>query len=227
MRLLVLGSLLLSSGTAVAMQNETVQEEAGKLYQRARYHVVRRFQGRLVDTVQESGFPYPPESYLENLTEEQQTAVLTTIDKINAEYDWANMSEEEIIDALHAIRDEMQALYEELGIEGPTLRERIREAIQHRRTENVRENGIQYPREAFLDTLTEEQQTALTTVIDTANATYDWATMTDEEIETALQTVHEELQAVADEYGFELPTFQDRFQHMQRPWHRHRMFDEE
>lgn len=227
MRLLVLGSLLLSSGTAVAMQNETVQEEASNLYQRARYHVVRRFQARLVDTVQESGFPYPPESYLENLTEEQQTAVLTTIDQINAEYDWANMSEEEIVDALRAIRDEMQALYDELGIEGPTLRERIREAIQHRTTENVRENGISYPQEAFLETLTEEQQAAITSVIDTANETYDWSTMTDDDIQVALQAVHDELQTVADDYGFELPTFRDRIRHMRQPWQHRHQFDEE
>lgn len=219
MKLLVLGSLLLSSGTAVAMQNETVQEEAGHLYQRARYHIVKRFKARLIDEVQDTGFPYPPQSFLDNLTEDQQVSVLTTIDQINAEYDWANMSEEDIVEALKLVREEMSALYEELGIDGPTLRERIREAMHNRISQNIQENGIQYPREAFLETLTEEQQTALIEAIDTANETYDWANLSDEELTTALQAVRADLEAIAEEYGFELPSVPDRIRQSRRHWH--------
>ncbi len=212
MKILAIGSLLLSGGTAVAMQNETVREETVNLYNRARYVIQHRIQNRLLEEVKETGFPYPPQAYLDTLTDEQEALVIAQIDQINATYDWANMTDEEILDAFAVIRDDMAALYDELGIDGPNLRERIRQAIERRIHNRLVENGLPYPSETYLESLTEEQQAAFLAVIDTANETYDWANMTREEIKDALISVHEELLVVAEEYGFELPTFQDRFQ---------------
>ncbi len=54
-----------------------------------------------------------------NLTEDQSTALLAKIDDLNATYDWANMSEEEILVAMEVIKVELQELHDEFGITPP------------------------------------------------------------------------------------------------------------
>lgn len=229
MKLFLLGTALLSGGGAVAMQNEDVQEHVYNMTEHARYVIQHRVKNRLLDEVKETGFPYPPQEYLDSLTDEQEALVLTTIDQINTEYDWANMTDEEIIDALQLVKTEMDALYEELGIDGPTLRQRVREYIQERRQErqenivaHVGENGIPYPNEEILADLTEEQAAAVTGLIDEYNANNDWANMTDEEILAVLETFRTEMVDLKEELDIDTPLVprperpMDRFRHHHR-----------
>jgi len=130
MKLLLLGSLLFSGGSAVAMQNETVKDEVSQMYNQAKQMVQKGFKGSMVDRVKESGFPYPNETQLANLTDEQEAILVSTIDQINAEYDWANMTDEEIQAALQDIKVELDALRAELGIEA--VQERIQAKTQQR-----------------------------------------------------------------------------------------------
>lgn len=124
MKLLLLGSLLFSGGSAVAMQNETVNNEVSQAYNRIRVMVRTGFKGSMVERVKENGFPYPSEQQCEHLTDEQEAILMTTIDQINAEYDWANMTDEEIELALQEIKVELDALREELGIYAPQMQQR-------------------------------------------------------------------------------------------------------
>ncbi len=117
MKLLLIGSMLFTGGSAAAMQNETVNGEVTQAYNQAKVIFQKGFRGNMLETVKENGYPYPNEVMLENLTEEQEIALLTTIDQINATYNWATMSDEEILDALQIIKAEMKQLHEELGIE--------------------------------------------------------------------------------------------------------------
>jgi hypothetical protein len=229
MRLLLLGTALLSGGGAVAMQNEDVQEHVYQVTERARYVIQHRVKKHLLEEVKETGFPYPPQAYLDNLTDEQEALVLTTIDQINAEYDWASMTDEEIIETLKLVKADMDALYEELGIDGPTLRQRVREYVQERRQQRqenrvlyVQENGIPYPNEDVLAALTEDQSSAITALIDQYNTDNDWATMTTEEIQAVLETFQTDMIALKDELGITTPLVErperpmDRF----RKWYR-------
>jgi hypothetical protein len=116
MKLLLLGTLLVSGG-GVAATNETVQEEVSNVYQQVKERVQQGFRGSMLERVKESGFPYPNEALLAQMTDEQEAIYMTTIDQINAEYDWANMTDEEIREALELIKVELTALRDEFGIE--------------------------------------------------------------------------------------------------------------
>ena len=135
MKLFLIASALLSGSGAVAMQNETVNEAVTEQASRLRVVIQKRLQQKLFETVKESGFPYPSEEYLATLTEDQAFAITSAIDVINATYDWQSMTDEEIIDALHIVKDELNVLYEELGLEPPVsqIRERIRNRIRNNR----------------------------------------------------------------------------------------------
>jgi uncharacterized membrane-anchored protein YjiN (DUF445 family) len=211
MKLFLIGTLLFSGGTAVAVQNEEVRDRAVALYQNVRERVQHKMKENLLETVKENGFPYPSEERLENLTEDQQFELITLIDQFNATYDWANMTDEEIMDALAVCEDEIHALAEELGIELPqdpirnTFRNRVnrrtREVVKDRLITNLQENGLEYPHQEFLDNLTEEQQQAIVDKIDEFNATYDWANMTEEEIMDAMLVIRAELRELNEEFG--------------------------
>lgn len=126
MKLLALGSLLFTGGSAVAMQNETINQEVTGAYNQVKAMVQKGFQGSMIDRVKEDGFPYPNDTFLAQLTDEQEAIYLTTIDQINAEYDWANMTDEEIAVALQEVKAELEALRVELGIEAPLVQSRVR-----------------------------------------------------------------------------------------------------
>jgi hypothetical protein len=211
MKLFLIGTLLFSGGTAVAVQNEEVRERAVELYKNVRERVQHKMKENLVETVKENGFPYPSEERLENLTEDQQFEIISLIDQFNATYDWANMTDEEIIEALAVCEDEIHALAEELGIELPEdpirnnfrhrVNRRTREVVKDRLITNLQENGLEYPHQEFLDNLTEEQQQAIIAKVDEFNATYDWANMTEEEIMDAMVVVRTELRELNEEFG--------------------------
>lgn len=122
MKLFLLGTMLLSGGAAAT--NDTVQEEVTNVYNQAKVMVQKGFQGSMIDRVKEDGFPYPKDTFLAQLTDEQEALYLTAIDQINVEYDWQNMSDEEIIDALAAVKEELTALRAELGIEVEAIQTR-------------------------------------------------------------------------------------------------------
>lgn len=67
------------------------------------------------------------------------------------------------------------------------------------------ENGFPYPSDEFLGTLTEDQLLAVTTYIDEVNLTYDFSTMTDEELKDILGEIREGMKALFEEQGIELP----------------------
>jgi hypothetical protein len=123
MKLLVLGSLLLSGG-GVAMTNETVQEDIGHVYNQVKEAVRQGFKGSMIERVKESGFPYPNEAFLAQLTDEQEALYVTAIDQINAEYDWSSMTDDEIRLALEAIHEELALLRAELGIDVEPIQQR-------------------------------------------------------------------------------------------------------
>ena len=202
MKLFIIGSLLFSGGGVAAMQNETVNDEVTERVSQVRQYVQNRFKREVFEEVQETGFPYPSEDYLATLTEEQALAVVSEIDLINATYDWPNMTDEEVKEALLIVKDQLATLYETLELEGPF--EYYKDLKRTERIEELKVNGLQYP-EKLLENLTEEQALAVTDKIDELNATYDWATMTDEEIDAALDVVKAEMETLRDELGIEAP----------------------
>ncbi|MBU1020602.1 MAG: hypothetical protein KJ847_05250, partial [Firmicutes bacterium] len=208
MKALLIASMVFGGGSAVAMQNETVNNKVNDSASHFMVKVRNMFKGNHVESIRENGLAYPSDTYLATLTEEQATALISAIDVLNASYDWINMTDEEIQVALENVKTELEALYAELGIEGP-LFAYCDERMESRGFKNMglylQENGLPYPNENFLATLTEEQATAITSAIDNYNATYDWANMTDEEIQVALGTIQTEMQALHTELGIEFP----------------------
>lgn len=71
----------------------------------------------LLDNLKVNGIEYPNEERLANLTDEQSDALIAKIDELNATYDWANLSDEEILAAMEIIKAELQDLHVELGFE--------------------------------------------------------------------------------------------------------------
>ncbi len=126
MNLLLVGSLILGGGSAVAMQNENVAEFASNTVNQAKVMFQQKSRGASIDALKETGFPYPNEEFLSTLTDEQAFQIVSAIDVINATYDFSTMTDEEITDALHEIRLELHDLYVELGIEGPMVQTRAR-----------------------------------------------------------------------------------------------------
>jgi len=212
MKLFLIGTLLFSGSGAAAMQNENVNETVTQAYQNVRQRVQKRVKENVYENIRETGFPYPTEERLATLTEDQQFAIISAIDQVNATYDWTNMSDDEIKEALLVVQEDMSTLCEELGIElsDSFLQNRFQNAVRTRTNEivkghlldNLKENGIEYPSEERLANLTEEQSTALVAKIDELNATYDWATMTDDEILDAMVVIKAELQTLNEEFGF-------------------------
>ncbi len=205
MKLFLISSLLFSGGSAVAMQNETISGEVNKRFVQVKETVQKRqMKNNLLEDVKENGFPYPCEEFLSALTEEQQVAILTQIDMINASYDWPNMTDDEISEALVAARQDLNLLYEELGVEKASLAE-YKAGMNEVRLEEIRENGISYVDTEKHPNLTEEQLTEINALIDELNAEYDFASMTDDELVLALTDARSEIHELFEELGIERP----------------------
>lgn len=116
---LLIATMLMSGGSAVAMQNEEINTVVNETANKVMYQVQNMFKGSQIENVRENGFSYPSDEYLASITEDQAFQIVSTIDVINATYDWANMTDEEIEAALVLVKAELNALYTELGIEGP------------------------------------------------------------------------------------------------------------
>lgn len=124
MKTFLILTALFSSGGAVAVQNDTAQESVKNNIHKIKEMFQHRKGGYDLDSIQENGFPYPSEEVLEQLTEEQAFEITSFIDQVNAEYDFSTMTEEELETAVDEIKDELEVLYEELGVEGLMKRER-------------------------------------------------------------------------------------------------------
>ena len=215
MKLFLIGTLLFSGGSVAAIQNEEVQETVTDMYKNVRERVQKRVKENAFESLRENGFPYPSDERLENLTEEEQLAIISAIDQINATYDFSTMTDEEITEALLVIQEDLNLLADELGLELPDnwlrarfqrrVRNQTREVIKEHLLENLRTEGIEYPSDERLANLTEEQQALIIAQIDELNATYDWANMTDEEIMDAMVVVKEELRSLHEELGLTPP----------------------
>ncbi|MCF7927231.1 MAG: hypothetical protein K9L74_06645 [Candidatus Izimaplasma sp.] len=97
----------------------------------------------------------------------------------------------------------------------------FREARMNGLLERILEEGqIPYPPAGLLERLTEEQQTTVITKIDELNATYDFSSMTEEELLELLPTLQEELVALREELGIEPLQIRDRIREgMQHAYH--------
>ena len=126
MKALLLATLFMSGGSAVALQNEEVQGTVEGVANQISCRVGNMFKGGRVENVKENGFAFPSDEYLSTLTEEQAFAVTSAVDVINANHDWVNMTDEEIIVALQDAHTTLQELYTDLGISGPATQVRLR-----------------------------------------------------------------------------------------------------
>ncbi len=131
---LLIATMVLGGSGAIAMQNPEMSTKVNETGSKVMYQVKKMFNGNSVESLRENGFIYPNEEVLSTLTEDQAFEIISTIDQINATYDWVNMTDDEITDALQLVKDEMSALYSELGIEAPMNQTRTR--TRNRKGEN-------------------------------------------------------------------------------------------
>lgn len=122
---LLVAAMVMGSGSGLALTNDTVRETVSENTNQVMVKVQNMFKGSKIENVKAEGFAYPSEEYLANLTEDQAFQVVSAIDVINAEYDWANMSDDEITEALALVKAELHDLYIELGIEGPLVQSQL------------------------------------------------------------------------------------------------------
>jgi hypothetical protein len=127
---LLVAAMVMGGSSGVALTNETVRDTVSETATQTFEKVQNMFKGTQIETVRAEGFAYPSEEYLAGLTEDQAFQVVLAIDVINATYDWANMTDEEIIDALAIVKLDLQELYDELGIEGPTVQTQARKGYR-------------------------------------------------------------------------------------------------
>jgi len=129
---LLIAAMVMGGGTTVAMQNQEVNQTVNDTASKVMLQVGNMFKGSKLENVRENGFTGPSEEFLSTLTEDQAFQITSTIDVINATYDWANMTDEEIEEALVLVKAEMEALYEELGIEAPMIQTKTQTRTQTR-----------------------------------------------------------------------------------------------
>lgn len=118
-KVLALFGALFTGGT-VALNTE-VDETTEETTEETVEEVVKpkRHKKHNLEEIKETGFPYPSEEFLATLTEDQLLALTTYIDEVNLNYDFSNMTDDELKEALGEVKDGMKALFEEQGIELP------------------------------------------------------------------------------------------------------------
>lgn len=152
---LLIAAMVMGGGTTVALQNENVNHVFNETAENAVYQIGHMFKGSRLENVKEYGFTGPSEEFLSTLTEDQALQITSAIDVINATYDWANMTDEEIQDALVLVKAEMEALYAEFGIEAPMIQTRTQTRTQTKSQTRTR-NGKHW-NEDFEPEINEEQ----------------------------------------------------------------------
>jgi hypothetical protein len=206
MKILAILSLVLGGGSAIALQNDTISETVSSTVDTVTETVSSHLHSDPFDDLSE-GLPYPPDAFLDQLTEEQASAVLALVDSYNASYDFSTLTEEETEAALELFKADMSALFDELGIDFDALKPE--RPVRTNSVAYVQENGVAYLSDEVYALLTEEQATTLTALIDTYNETYDWASMTEEDIQTALETLKADLDTLETEFGVDFNLHKD------------------
>lgn len=97
----------------IELSGEFIQNHFRQRIQTKTNTIIRH---RILNNLKENGIEYPNETRLVNLTEEQIISLLAKIDELNTTYDWVDMTDEEILEAMTVIKLELQDLREELGI---------------------------------------------------------------------------------------------------------------
>jgi len=225
MKLFLAATLLFSGGSAAAAaSNEEVRTEfKTRVTEWVQHRQGERMEDRLTN-IRETGLEYPKQDFLDTLTEDQVIQIVALVDSYNAEYNFSELTDDEIKDILGEFKLEMDALFTELGIENPAptreqmrefakgkIREHMKERFEERyaaKLEELRTDGLLVP-ERLASMLDEEQLAVVQAKVDELNAEYDFASMTDDEIKVALEDIRVEFEALHDELGIEKPEFQE------------------
>jgi division protein CdvB (Snf7/Vps24/ESCRT-III family) len=147
-KLMFMAGALLGTGT-VAMENEAVNEVVTEKTLQVKQMIQKKLGVVTPDQVKEFGYPYPNETFLASLTEDQAFEVISFIDQANATYDWQNMTDEEIEVAISDIKASLHDLYDELGVEPLAIKERVQQGFRkgksadHTSSPNGTQDGTQ------------------------------------------------------------------------------------
>ena len=207
MKIFLILSMTFGAGSYLAAEStdidETITETAHSFINR----VKQRHPKISLDSIRENGFPYPDNVYLESLTDEQVTTLVAYIDQVNVYYDFTNMSDDEIKDALFVIRADLKDLSLELSL--PNYHEFM---MDEKIVEYIRENGFTLPTDRLYSRLDEDQKLLVDNFINEINQNYDIPNMSDDEILEAFDTVKEDFRSLLDtmEIDFNHSPMKDR-----------------
>lgn len=148
----------------------------------------------IIEDLRESGFTLPEWKFLEDLTEEQTMELQTFVDTLNANYDIPNMTDEELLAAHDVAKEGLRELLDEYGV---LPHARVQEAIINNL---IVDDEFTLPLER-IQNLGEDQQSAIYAFIDEVNETYDFESMTDDEIIDALKDIRTDLNELLEEQG--------------------------
>jgi len=193
MKLFIIASLLVSGGGVTMFSDNDVTEDIKE----SKDKYIERFKQRenRMMNIKETGLEYPNQQFLDQFTDEEQVVILSTIDQLNVDYDFKTMTDEQLKETLHEIKQELEELYEDYGF----IHKETKGNWKHHKhnieehINTVKESGIPYPNENFSNLLTEEQLESITSKIDEVNAQYDFSSMTDEELRETLGSINQEL----------------------------------
>ena len=152
----------------------------------------------IIQDLRENGFTLPEWQFLEELTEDQAMELQTYVDTLNATYDIPNMTDEELLEAHDIAKEGLREMLDEYDY---TPRTRARQRV----LDTVIVDGEFTLPEDRIENLDEEAQAAVLAFIDEVNETYDFESMTDEEIVDALKEIGVEMKDLLEDYGVNFP----------------------
>lgn len=152
----------------------------------------------IVQDLRENGFTLPEWKFLEELTEDQAMELQTYVDTLNATYDIPNMTDEELLEAHDVAKEGLREMLDEYGVTPrATMQEKIIDKV-------IVDGEFTLPGNR-IENLSEEQQAIIYDFIDEVNETYDFDSMTDDELIESLRTVSEGLKDLLEEQGVNFP----------------------
>ncbi len=116
-KILALIGALFTSGSAVLNSDTTTEttEEETVVVERE-----TRPKRHNLEDLRENGLSYPSDEFFSNLTEDQVLLVQAFIDDVNLSNDFSSMTDEEIKDVLDEVKEGIELLFEEMGVELPS-----------------------------------------------------------------------------------------------------------
>lgn len=153
----------------------------------------------IIEDLRESGFTLPDWPFLENLSEEQTMELQIFVDTLNATYDIPNMSDEALLDAHDIAKEGLRELLETYDV---LPRTRVQNTIIDKLIIN---DEFTLPSNR-IDQLDAEQQSAIYAFIDEVNETYDFESMTDDEIIDTLKIIRTDMRVLLDNQGINYQT---------------------